>query len=328
MESNNDNEESIKYFNFNEDGSCITIGTKNGFKIITCNPFTNYFSRKFGRGVGIIEMYHSSNILAITGCEKNSEFPSNKLVIWDENKHQIIREIRFSLKIGIIKIIKNILFIVNDIKILILNFESLSLIDSLEIYHSEKELISFSVKKNIIIAYINKNKRKIYIKNIDTKKKITIEKIDNELPFTNLQFNQKGDILAAASKGKVILYNSLDGKKTREIKNDNLKNGKINNICFSENDKYIALSTIDNNSARINIFDIWTKKETNFLDYIINNEEKCFAYYKFNASEFLFRFDNDDKIFIITNNGNFIKINMNKKNGGFCKGIENKKIFN
>ena len=85
---------SINYYNFNEDCSFITLGTKTGFKIVNLNPPYKYFERKFGLGIGIIEMYKKSNILALTGCEKNSKFPENALIIWDENKGEIIKEMR------------------------------------------------------------------------------------------------------------------------------------------------------------------------------------------------------------------------------------------
>ena len=144
MESINNDEDLVNYYNFNEDGSCISIGTKIGFKIITCNPFSNWNNRNFGRGIGIVEIYHSSNIIVLSGCEKNSKFPSNKLIIWDDNIKEIIREIRISSKIRIIKIIKDKLFIVNDIKVYILNFENLSLIDSFQLYSKRIDFI-FSI---------------------------------------------------------------------------------------------------------------------------------------------------------------------------------------
>ena len=324
-----DNDDFINYYDFNEDGSCISIGTQIGFKIVTCDPFSNFHYRKFGRGIGIVEMYHSSNIIALTGCGENSKFPENKLIIWDDNKGEIIKELRISSKIRVIKIIKNILFIVNDIKIYILNFENLSLINSYEIYVSEKELISFSVNKNINIAYVSKKKKIIYIENIEKNKNFKIKMNDkdkdNDLKYTYLQFNSKGDIIAGAMIGKVYLYNSSNGEQIREIKNDILKN-EINCISFSDNGKYLIISTIEKNAGTINIFDIKSKKETSFFDYFLDSGDKCFAYYKITSEGFIFRIYKDDKIIIITSKGEFYKININK-NGGYCKKQDFKKIF-
>ena len=150
MDLINDKEDLIKYYNFNEDASCITLGTKTGFKIITCNPFKSYYTTKLGREIDIIEMYHSSNILVIKSLEKN------KLIIWDDNKKIIIREMRLLSHIKIVRIMKDILFIVTDLKIYLFNFEDLSLIYSFEIHVAQKELISFTTNENAVIAYINK----------------------------------------------------------------------------------------------------------------------------------------------------------------------------
>lgn len=329
MESNNndnDKDDLINYYNFNEDGSCVSIGTNLGFKIVTCEPFSSYHYRKFGRGIGIVEMYQSSNIIALTGSETNSKYPENKLIIWDDNKEEIIKEIRVSSKIRIIKIIKNILFIVNDVKIYIFNFENLSLINSYDIFSNEKELISFSVNKNIKVAYISKNQKQIILENIDTKKQIKIKNDYEELKYIYIHFNLKGDVIAGAMAGKINLYKTSNGELIREIYNDYLNKGKINCISFSEKDNYLAVSTLDNNSGRINIFDIETKKETGFFDLFMNNKDTCFAHYKINTKGFIFKFYKDS-IIIMTSKGNFIKINIDKENGGYCKKVVFKNVF-
>ena len=330
MKSNNDsnNDDLINYYNFNEDGTCISIGTKIGFKIVTCNPFTNFHYTKFGRGIGIIELYHSSNIITLSGSEKNSQFPLNELIIWDDNKGEIIKEMRISSKIRIIKIIKNILFIVNDLKVFILNFENLSLINSFELYSNKSELISFSVNKTKKIAYVNKKRNKIFIEDIDFKKQIKIKNDNYDLAYIYLQFNSKGDVIAGAMDGKICLYKTSNGDLIREINNNNLQNKIINCMDFSENDKLLAVSTIENNSGLISIFDIETEKESSFFDYFINSEDKCFAYYNISCKGFKFRIFKNDCILIVTSNGEFFKININTKDGGNCKNVEHKKIFN
>ena len=105
--------------------------------------------------------------------EKNSKFPENKLIIWDDNKKEIIKELRLISKIRIVKIIKDVLFIVNDIKIYIFNFLTFDLYTSFEINTYKKEHISFSVNSNIKIAYL-KSSNIIHIKHIkfNTKSKV------------------------------------------------------------------------------------------------------------------------------------------------------------
>jgi len=326
MELINDKEDLIKYYNFNEDASCITLGTKTGFKIITCNPFKSYLTTKLGREIDIIEMFHSSNILVIKSFEKN------KLIIWDDNKKKIIREMRLLSHIRLIRIIKSILFVVTDLKIYLFNFEDLSLIYSFEIFFTQKEFISFKINKNVVIAYANKNRKSIYIKILNPKSKISdieaqkdIEIKNNEkLKYNYIQLNKKGSIIAAACEGKVILYKILNKENIKTIENNDLKDENINCICFNDNDKFLAVSNVKGN---IYIFDISTQDGNilNIFSYFTNTEK--FAYFYIKSEEFILRFDKEDYIMIMTSKGEYFKFSFDKEKRGKCKKIENKKIF-
>ena len=330
MESINNSDELINYYDFNEDCSCISIALKNSFKIILCEPYDAHYECNKFKGIGIIEMYKSTNILALTGLEKNSNFPDNKLIIWDDNKKEIIRELRLISKIRIVKIIKDVLFLVNDIKIYVFNFLTFELYNSFEIYSYKKELISFSVNSNIKIAYL-KNSKTIYIKHIkfNSKSKVKILSCSNndEIPFIYIQFNTKGDILAAATKNNIHLYNTLNGEFIKDIHNENLDFSKLNCIKFNNNDKHLAISFLEKNDGYIYIFDKEIQDKKGFLDYFFNEDDQYLAYYNLKCGEFIFCFDLNDNIIIITNKGEFFKISFNPKKGGICKLEKTKKIL-
>ena len=219
--------------------------------------------------------------------------------------------------------------IVNDIKIYIFNFINLSLYQSFEIYSYQKELISFNVNSNIKIAYL-KNSEKIIIKQVklykSAKSKILLCKKDNDMSFIYIQFNTKGNLLAAACKEYIYLYNTSNGECTREIYNENLPFENINCMKFNCSDKYLAISTLEKNNGNIYIFDIGKENEKGFLDYFFKEYDKYFAYYKLTCAEFIFSFDINDNIIIFTSNGEFFKVFFDKKNGEI-KLIQNKKIF-
>ena len=272
-------------------------------------------------------MYRSSNILVIKSFEKN------KLIIWDDNKKKIIREMRLLSNIRLIRIIKNILFVVTDLKTYLFNFEDLSLIYSFEIFlTTQKELISFNINLNVVIAYANKNKKSFFVKNINPKSKFNdidtqkdIEIKNNEgLKYNYLQLNKKGSIIAAACKGKVFLYKISNKENIKTIENNDLKDGEINYICFNDNDKFLAVS---NEKGSIYIFDISTQNGNilNIFDYFMSTD--TFAYYNIKSKEFILRFDKDGFLMIMTSNGEYFKISFDKEKGGKCKQIENKKIF-
>ena len=330
MESIINKGELIYYYNFNEDSSCILIGTKNGFKIILYEPYDDHYQYNLSTGIRIIEMYKSSNILALIGSDKNSNFSENKLLIWDDNKKEIIKELRMISKIRIVKIIKDILFLVNDIKIYIFDFQTLYLNQSFEIYSFKKELISFSVNSDIKIAYLNKSKN-INIKHIKLyqkdKSNNIICKKDKETPFIYIQLNKKGNILAASCEECIYLYNTLNGECIRDISNENINYKNINCIKFNNNDKYLGISFTDKNNGTIYIFDIASEKENNIFNFFFKEDDQYFSYYNLKYKEFIFCFDENDYILIITSNGDFLKIFFDKKNGGICNLIDKKYLI-
>ena len=330
MESINNNDELINYYDFNEDGACISIAKKNGFKIILCEPYDAHYECDLFQGIGIIEMYKSSNILALTGLEKNSKFPENKLIIWDDNKKEIIKELRLISKIRIVKIIKDVLFIVNDIKIYIFNFLTFDLYKSFEINTYKKEHISFSVNNNIKIAYL-KSSNIIHIKhikfNIKSKVKCLSCKNDNEgISFLFIQFNTKGDKIAAATKYKIYLYNTSNGEFIKEISNENLSYTNTVYIKFNNTDKYLAISSLEKNYGYIYIFDLESEDEKGLFNFFFKEDDLYLAYYKLKCGEFIFCFDTNNNIIIVTSKGDFLKISFDPIKGGFCKLIESKKF--
>ena len=84
----NENPNEILCVNFNQDGSCIAIGTETGFKIINTLPFLDVCYQNMGGGIGIIEMLNTTNIFGLVGGGKNPKYPVNELIIWDQEKRQ------------------------------------------------------------------------------------------------------------------------------------------------------------------------------------------------------------------------------------------------
>ena len=90
----NDNPSSILYISFNQDSSCISIGSETGFKIINTNPFLDLYYRYMKGGIGIVEMLNNANILGLVGGGKNPKFPLNEFILWDEEKGEEIGKIK------------------------------------------------------------------------------------------------------------------------------------------------------------------------------------------------------------------------------------------
>ena len=107
------------FISFNHTNNYCCFGTSIGFYIYQINPFQKVLSRKIDGGVSIIKMLHESNIILFVGKTDRGLYPNNKLIIWDDNKEEVIGEIEFKTKILNIKITKDIIVVVTEFKIYI-----------------------------------------------------------------------------------------------------------------------------------------------------------------------------------------------------------------
>lgn len=57
-----------------------------------------------GGGIGIIEMYNRSNILALVGGGNNPRFPPNRVILWNDQQNKVLSELRFTSSVKNVKI--------------------------------------------------------------------------------------------------------------------------------------------------------------------------------------------------------------------------------
>jgi len=100
MDLSQSRQNDLLYATFNQDYSCFSVGTENGFFICDSDPLKERFRRDFDDGgIGIIEMLFRCNILALVGGGKNPQFPKTKVMIWDDFQVQPIAELEFKTQV-------------------------------------------------------------------------------------------------------------------------------------------------------------------------------------------------------------------------------------
>ena len=340
---NNDSEQ-ILYTTFNQDSSCIAIGTEKGFKIFNTSPLKDNFRRNLDGGIGIIEMLNRSNILALVGGGLTPKFNPNKVIIWDDNQAKILTEIRFKMNIKNIKLKRKKIFVVCDQNIYVFNFnKEFSTFDTIKTFNNELGLIGYAQESNInIIAYPDKQIGNVTVKNYDdNNKEITIEAHKGKINC--IAMNIDGSLLATASeKGTLIrLFNLKDGKKDliQELRRG-LESANINCICFHSNSKFLLCCS---DRGTIHIFKIklnenseesgntksifskisWININNNYL-----NSEWSFARFRILENKCIATFGKNNEIYVLSSNGNYYKAIFDLKNGGDCEKIEEKEILN
>lgn len=345
-----ENPSEILYLSFNQDSSCIAIGTESGFKIINTCPFLDLYYRNMKGGIGIVEMLYTTNILALVGGGKEPKFPLNELILWDEEKGEVIGKVKLNKKILNVKLKENRIYVVTSDKIYLFDL-NLNLIDALESKNT-LGLISLCYKEDILAYPDKKIEGYIRIKNYD--KKLHYSFCAHKTPLSCLQLNQEGNLIATSSlKGTIIrIYNITNGILIKEVRRGT-EGAFINNISFDPTQKYFAVNSdrktihlffISNNevnsdennngNAMSKIISedseiVDSKKSmfngfNSFIKYF--GAEYSFARFKINCNKSLCTFGPDNTIIIITYDGKYYQVGFEPVNNSETFKIQEEKF--
>ena len=252
-EDKNDNlNNKINNISFNQDNSCFSIGTEQGFMVFETYPLKNHYERKMDGGIKIVEMYYKTNALALIGGGENPKFNPKKLIIWDDVQNRVASEIKFFSILRNVKLKKNKVYAICDKFIYIFDlktFENLEIIGTRE---NSKGLFSVCSDPNKeIIAYIEKsdkenkqnfNKHYVTIKNYD--KNTSFQIFALEEPISYISLNYDGTLIAISNeKGTLInIYSCKNGNILGQFYRGKDK-AEINHICFDKFSNFLAISS-------------------------------------------------------------------------------------
>eukprot|EP00574_Skeletonema_japonicum_P010043 CAMPEP_0201720470 /NCGR_PEP_ID=MMETSP0593-20130828/5400_1 /ASSEMBLY_ACC=CAM_ASM_000672 /TAXON_ID=267983 /ORGANISM="Skeletonema japonicum, Strain CCMP2506" /LENGTH=710 /DNA_ID=CAMNT_0048211109 /DNA_START=160 /DNA_END=2292 /DNA_ORIENTATION=+ len=155
-----DKNDTLLTMSFNQDGGCLAIGTASGFRICNVHPFQETFRRDLGfqmptssssnggGGIARIEMLYRTNLLALTGhhsTASHSQYPPNKVLIYDDHSQRTIGELSFRQKILATKLRRDRIVVVLRDRVYVYNFSDLSLLDKVHTGDNPAGLIGLSL---------------------------------------------------------------------------------------------------------------------------------------------------------------------------------------
>ncbi|CAI4061090.1 hypothetical protein SKDZ_06G0860 [Saccharomyces kudriavzevii ZP591] len=138
-----DSSPTINFINFNQTGTCISLGTSKGFKIFNCEPFGKFYSEDSG-GYAIVEMLFSTSLLALVGIGDQPALSPRRLRIINTKKHSIICEVTFPTSILSVKMNKSRLVVLLQEQIYIYDINTMRLLHTIETNPNPRGLMATS----------------------------------------------------------------------------------------------------------------------------------------------------------------------------------------
>ncbi|ODV63492.1 Atg21p [Ascoidea rubescens DSM 1968] len=143
----------ITCINFNQDFSCVAIGTNSSYKIFNCDPFGECFEKNDDGGATIIEMLFSTSLIAIVGNGLSSSSSTRRLKIINTKRKSVICELTFPSTILNVKLNRKRLVVVLLDQIFIYDVSCMKLLHTIETSKNLRGLISLSPSDSSILAY-------------------------------------------------------------------------------------------------------------------------------------------------------------------------------
>lgn len=221
---------------WNQDCGCFAAGTSCGFRIYNCEPFKETFRRDLkSGGFGIVEMLFRCNILALVGGGTNTQYPPNKVMIWDDHQSRCIGEFSFRSDVRAVKLRRDRIVVVLEHKIYVYNFMDLKLLHQIDTLTNPRGLCCLSHHSNTsVLACPGLQRGQVRIDHFGLKVTKFINAHDSNIACFTLTMD--GLLLATAStKGTLIrIFNTMDGTRLQEVCFVNIRffHGNVSLICL------------------------------------------------------------------------------------------------
>ncbi|WOL06829.1 hypothetical protein Cni_G15563 [Canna indica] len=238
------NETELLSVSWNQDYGCFAVGTSNGFRIYNCDTFKETFRRDLkSGGFGIVEMLFRSNILALVGGGSNTQYPPNKVMIWDDHQSRCIGEFAYRSNVRGVKLRRDRIVIVLEHKIYVYDFTDLKLLHQIETNSNPKGLCCLSHHSSTsVLACPGLRRGEVRVEHFGLQMTKIITAHDSQLSCMTLTLD--GLLLATAStKGTLIrIFNTMDGTQLQEVRRG-LDRAEIYSIALSPNVQWLVVSS-------------------------------------------------------------------------------------
>ncbi|KAF8156581.1 WD40 repeat-like protein [Crassisporium funariophilum] len=119
------------FANFNQDFSCISVGTRKGYSVTNCDPYGRVYTMNDGAR-GIVEMLFCTSLIVLVGAADQPQSSPRKLQIVNTKRQSMICELLFPSSILAVKLNRKSLVIVLEMEIYIYDISNMRLLHVIE----------------------------------------------------------------------------------------------------------------------------------------------------------------------------------------------------
>eukprot|EP00899_Mesostigma_viride_P023236 jgi/Mesvir1/4097/Mv04491-RA.1 len=201
----------VLYCSFNQDCSCVTIGTKKGFNLF--NQSGDLCYERVDGGVGIVEMLFRTNLVAVVGAGYQPALSPRRLLLLDTVTGKTLAEASFLWAILAVRMNRKRLVVVMEHKASVHDLRcDLAVVSVVDTIPNSKGLVALSPicdPRSFLALPASEAKGHVLIYDAITMETVCQIQAHNS-PVIALAFSRDGSLLASASeKGTVVRVHSL-----------------------------------------------------------------------------------------------------------------------
>jgi len=241
--------ERVLCISLNQNHTCFTIGTTQGFRVYEINPIKIRYRRDWGSGIGIAELYMRSNIVALVGGGPVPRHPPNKVVVWDDYQAKSIAELEFTSEIRGLKLRQERLLVALEYSIFVYNFKDLSYLLQFSTAVNPTGLVMMNLTTPVLELFPAPAQGSLILRTEtfdDSGRSSAAEKtiMAHNGPLACIATTFDGRLVATASdKGTLIrVWNTEDGAMVKELRRG-ANDARIWSMCFSEDGSMLAVTS-------------------------------------------------------------------------------------
>ncbi|KAI9898153.1 hypothetical protein N3K66_006513 [Trichothecium roseum] len=136
----------LNFITFNQDHSCLAVGTSKGFRIFHTDPFSRIFSSDDGN-IGIVEMLFSTSLVALILSPRH-------LIIQNTKRSSVICELTFPSAVLAVRLNRKRMVVVLEEEIYIYDISNMSLLHTIATSPNPAAICALSPSsENCYLAY-------------------------------------------------------------------------------------------------------------------------------------------------------------------------------